>query len=105
MSAHTVSPGIIYAAAFVIAAVVSGLATPLVVRLALHLGIVDDDGHDRRMHALPKPRVGGIAVFLGFAFALFAVLGVTLASPSDSCPRWIGSMRATGLWGCSSEAS
>ncbi len=86
MSPHPVSPGIIYAAAFVIAAVVSGLATPLVVRLALHLAIVDDDGHDRRMHDLPKPRVGGIAVFFGFAFALFAVLGVTLASPLGLLP-------------------
>ncbi len=86
MSQHSVSPGIIYAAAFVIAAAVSALATPLIVRLALHLGIVDDDGHDRRMHPLPKPRVGGIAVFFGFAFALFAVLGVTLASPLGLLP-------------------
>jgi UDP-GlcNAc:undecaprenyl-phosphate/decaprenyl-phosphate GlcNAc-1-phosphate transferase len=86
MSAHPMSPGIIYAAAFVIAGAVSALATPAVVRLALHLGIVDDDGHDRRMHALPKPRVGGIAVFLGFAFALFAVLGVTLASSLGLLP-------------------
>ena len=86
MSQHAVSPGIIYAAAFVIAAAVSALATPLIVRLALHLGIVDDDGHARRMHPLPKPRVGGIAVFFGFAFALFAVLGVTLASPLGLLP-------------------
>jgi UDP-GlcNAc:undecaprenyl-phosphate/decaprenyl-phosphate GlcNAc-1-phosphate transferase len=81
VSAHLISPGVLYAAAFVIAGAVSALATPLVVRLANHLGIVDNDGAERRMHDLPKPRVGGIAVFLGFAFALFAVLGVSLASP------------------------
>ncbi|HET6276079.1 MAG TPA: MraY family glycosyltransferase [Candidatus Cybelea sp.] len=80
MSLHHVSPGIVYAATFIIAVVVSALATPLVVRLANRLGIVDKDGHDRRMHDSPKPRVGGIAVFFGFAFALFTVLGVTLAS-------------------------
>ncbi len=86
MSSHPVSPGVIYAAAFVIAAAVSALSTPLVVRLAIRLGIVDADGHDRRMHALPTPRVGGIAVFFGFAFALFAMLGVTLASPIGLLP-------------------
>jgi UDP-GlcNAc:undecaprenyl-phosphate/decaprenyl-phosphate GlcNAc-1-phosphate transferase len=86
MSGHHLSPGVIFAAAFVIAGVVSLLATPLIVRLALRLEIVDDDGHDRRMHAQPKPRVGGIAVFFGFAFALFAVLGVALASPAGLLP-------------------
>ncbi|MGB8907586.1 MAG: MraY family glycosyltransferase [Candidatus Cybelea sp.] len=86
MIAHHVSPGITYAAAFIIAAAVSGLATPLIVRLALQLRITDNDGHDRRMHASPKPRVGGIAVFFGFAFALFTVLGIALASPLGLLP-------------------
>jgi UDP-GlcNAc:undecaprenyl-phosphate/decaprenyl-phosphate GlcNAc-1-phosphate transferase len=86
VSAHHISPGVLYASAFVIAGAVSSLATPLIVRLAVRLGIVDDDGDDRRMHASPKPRVGGIAVFFGFAFALFAVLGVSLASPSGLLP-------------------
>jgi len=86
MSAHAISPGILYAAAFVIAGIVTVLATPLVIRLANHLGIVDNDGAERRMHDLPKPRVGGIAVFFGFAFALFAVLGVSLASPRALMP-------------------
>ncbi len=86
MSPHPVSPGVIYAAAFVIAAAVSALSTPLIVRLAMRLGIVDADGHDRRMHSLPTPRVGGIAVFFGFAFALFAVLGVALVSPFAHLP-------------------
>ncbi|HVN70019.1 MAG TPA: MraY family glycosyltransferase [Candidatus Binatia bacterium] len=86
MSEHHPSAGILYAAAFAIAAIVSLLATPLVVRLALRLGIVDNDGADRRMHDQPKPRVGGIAVFFGFAFALFAVLGVSFASPLGLLP-------------------
>jgi UDP-GlcNAc:undecaprenyl-phosphate/decaprenyl-phosphate GlcNAc-1-phosphate transferase len=81
MNVHSLNAGIIYAAAFIIAALVSLLATPLVVRLANRLGIVDSDADERRMHAVPKPRVGGIAVFFGFSFALFAVLGVSMASP------------------------
>ncbi|HXO16840.1 MAG TPA: MraY family glycosyltransferase [Candidatus Dormibacteraeota bacterium] len=86
MNGHPPSPGVLYAAAFVIAAAVSALTTPLIVSLATRLGIVDDDGAERRMHEQPKPRIGGIAVFLGFAFALFAVLGVSLASPLGLLP-------------------
>src|SRR5579862_1356130 len=81
MSAHHLSPGVLFAAAFVIAGGVGLLACRRIVRLALGVRIVDDDGHDRRMHDLPKPRVGGIAVFFGFAFALFAMLGVALGTP------------------------
>jgi len=86
MTQFSPAAGVVYAAAFVIAAAVSALATPLIVRLALRLGVVDNGGEDRRMHALPKPRVGGIAVFFGFAFALFTVLGVSLAPPLALVP-------------------
>jgi UDP-GlcNAc:undecaprenyl-phosphate GlcNAc-1-phosphate transferase len=48
--------------------------TPYVRRLALSVGMLDETG-ERRMHDTPKPRIGGIAVYLGFAFALFAALG------------------------------
>jgi UDP-GlcNAc:undecaprenyl-phosphate/decaprenyl-phosphate GlcNAc-1-phosphate transferase len=80
MSSHVLSAMAIYGAAFIIAGIVSLLGTPLLVRLATRLGIVDAAGEERRMHDLPKPRVGGIAVFFGFAFALFAVLGVAMTS-------------------------
>src|SRR6202042_2321021 len=86
VNGHPPSPGVLYAAAFVIAAAVSALTTPLIVSLATRLGIVDDDGAERRMHEQPKPRIGGIAVFFGFAFALFTVLGVSLASPAGLLP-------------------
>ncbi len=61
-----------------IAALAAGFATPLVRRLAQHVGMMDEGG-ERRMHDQPKPRIGGIAVFLGFAFALFSVLGYLIA--------------------------
>lgn len=67
----------LYIAGFVLAAGTTAAATPLVRRLAHHVGFVDGVG-DRRMHDVPKPRIGGIALFFGFAFALFAVLGVAL---------------------------
>jgi UDP-GlcNAc:undecaprenyl-phosphate GlcNAc-1-phosphate transferase len=73
-------------AAFGLAGLVSLWCTPLIVRLASRLGIVDAGSDERRMHESPKPRVGGIAVFFGFAFALFAVLGVAMASPLKFLP-------------------
>lgn len=48
--------------------------TPYVRRLALNVGMLDATG-ERRMHEQPKPRIGGIAVYVGFAFALFSALG------------------------------
>jgi len=68
----------LYASAFVIAAAASSTLTPFIIRLAHHVGMIDEVG-DRRMHDVPKPRIGGVAVFFGFAFALFAVLGIALS--------------------------
>lgn len=72
---------LIYAMTFAIGATVAALATPLVIRLATHLEIIDATSEERRIHDVPTPRIGGIAVFLGFAFGLFAVLGFALSSP------------------------
>jgi len=63
----------------VLATGASAFATPLVTRLAVHVGMVDAID-DRRMHALPTPRIGGVAVFLGFSFALFGVVGYLIAN-------------------------
>jgi len=76
-----VTAAIIYGAAFAIAAIVAAAATPFVIRLATHLEIIDATHEERRVHDMPTPRIGGISVFLGFAFALFAVLGFALSSP------------------------
>jgi UDP-GlcNAc:undecaprenyl-phosphate GlcNAc-1-phosphate transferase len=68
------------AAAVVLGAGVTAIATPTVIRLATHLGVIDAVG-ERRMHDSPKPRIGGVALFFGFAFALFTVLGIAIAHP------------------------
>ncbi|HEY8313997.1 MAG TPA: MraY family glycosyltransferase [Candidatus Baltobacteraceae bacterium] len=69
----------LYVAAFVIAIAATAFATPLICKLATHLGVIDRLGEERRVHEKETPRIGGVAVFFGFAFALFAVLGVALA--------------------------
>jgi UDP-GlcNAc:undecaprenyl-phosphate/decaprenyl-phosphate GlcNAc-1-phosphate transferase len=68
-----VSPLIVLVVA-VIGCATALFTTPYVRRLALNVGMLDATG-ERRMHDQPKPRIGGIAVFLGFAFALFSALG------------------------------
>jgi UDP-GlcNAc:undecaprenyl-phosphate GlcNAc-1-phosphate transferase len=81
--------GIIYASTFLIALVVVLVSTPLMIRLATHLGVIDQTGDARRVHTVPTPRIGGVAVFLGFAFALFTVLGFSLSSPFSLVPSAI----------------
>jgi len=80
---------LVFLAALLIACTTSLLVTPLVRRMAMHVGMVDVVD-DRRMHADPKPRIGGIAVYLGFAFALFTTVGVAVnIAPLFREPRTI----------------
>lgn len=53
-----------YLAVVAIAALVTLLATPLVARLGIRIGMIDQPGA-RRLHRTPVPRCGGLAVFLG----------------------------------------
>lgn len=76
----------VYGATFAIAVVIAAAATPLVVTLAQRLGMLHEAEDERHIHVSPTPRVGGIAVFLGFVVALFAVLGLALASPYVLAP-------------------
>jgi len=67
--------------ALVTSFVVAYIATPQVRRLALKVGVLDVID-ERRMHgADPKPRIGGVAVFLGLASALFVTIGFALHTP------------------------
>ena len=63
--------------AFLTATVTSLLATPRVRSLAIKTGVMDQVD-ERRMHDEPKPRLGGLAVYLAFAFALFVSIGLAL---------------------------
>jgi len=67
-----------WVAVALIACATALFTTPYVRRLALTVGMLDETG-ERRMHDVPKPRIGGIAVYLGFAFALCSALGYRIA--------------------------
>ena len=56
----------------VTALAISFLATPLVKVLAQKMGAMDIPKDNRRMHHVPIPRMGGLAIFLGFLIATLA---------------------------------
>ena len=60
--------------ALILAAVVSFATTPLVKSLSVKVGAVDVPKDDRRMHDHPIPRMGGLAIFLGFIFSIVLLL-------------------------------
>ena len=86
----------LYIAAALIAGVVTALATPLVRRLASKVGVLDAVG-ERRMHEDPKPRIGGIGVFFGFAVALFAVIGFALLHPAMLYPAFASKLASVRI--------
>jgi UDP-GlcNAc:undecaprenyl-phosphate GlcNAc-1-phosphate transferase len=59
---------------FLLASAVTCAAVPPSIWLARRVGAVDRPDGERRIHDLPTPRLGGIAMFAGFAIAL-AVFG------------------------------
>ncbi len=66
----------VVAAALAVAFLFAVILTPVVKRLAFRVGAVDVPTDERRMHRRPIPRMGGLAIFLGFLLStiLFAEL-------------------------------
>lgn len=63
------TPWAAYAVVFAVAAVVTGVLTPVVKRVSVSLGaIVSPD--ERRVHEVPTPSLGGAAMLLGFLVAM-----------------------------------
>ena len=56
--------------ALLISSVVAFASTPLSIRLAHYLGVIDKPKDNRRVHRKPIPRFGGMAIFLGSAAAM-----------------------------------
>ncbi len=61
---------------FSIAFFVSLASTPLVKTLAHKIGAIDIPDGKRRVHKSPIPRLGGLAIFLGFMCAVFAFVKI-----------------------------
>ncbi len=74
--------GIFIIMAFVVALIISYLATPLAEKIAYKVGAVDVPKDARRMHKEPKARLGGLAIFLGFLISVISFAEFRL--PTDS---------------------
>ena len=57
--------------ALLTALVISFLATPVVKTFAYKVGAIDVPKDARRMHKVPIPRLGGLAIFIGFMVVFF----------------------------------
>ena len=55
---------------------VADLATPLVIRLCRRIGALDRP-HGHKIHGEPIPILGGVAIYLAFAAAIFSILRFT----------------------------
>jgi len=62
------------AVAFILSMLCGTLLTPLVRRLAHHLGVLDHARSSRKIHGAPIPRLGGIAIVIAFYAPLVGLL-------------------------------
>ena len=62
--------------ALLTALVVSVLLTPAVKSFAYKVGAVDVPKDARRMHKVPIPRLGGLAIFMGFMVSILLFANV-----------------------------
>lgn len=67
------------AAALVAAILIAFIATPVVKSLAEKVGAVDVPKDNRRMHNHPIPRMGGLAIFLGFLLSTLIFVPLSTA--------------------------
>ncbi len=75
---HSYSPVIgTVAVTLSVATLISFITTPVVRRLAFKIGAVDVPKDNRRMHKDPIPRMGGLAIFMGFLFSSLLFLPIT----------------------------
>lgn len=63
-------------AAFAVAAVIAFVVTPIVKNLANKVGAIDVPRDERRMHTAPVPRMGGLAIFLGFLLSVLLFVDI-----------------------------
>lgn len=63
--------------ALAVALVVSFLTTPVVKTFAYKVGAIDVPKDARRMHKVPIPRLGGLAIFIGFMVSILLFVRIT----------------------------
>ena len=62
--------------ALLVAGMVSFLTTPVVKTFAYKVGAIDVPKDERRMHKVPIPRLGGLAIFIGFLVSIVLFVNI-----------------------------
>lgn len=65
-------------AAFLVSGIIAFALTPIVKNVAYRIGAIDVPKDDRRMHKVPIPRLGGLAVFFGFLLSVLLFLPIDM---------------------------
>ena len=66
-----------YLIAAILAAIISSGLSPLVRRLAIRIGAVDQPDGGRKIHTKPVPRLGGLAIAVGFLVPALIFVGLS----------------------------
>lgn len=69
---------------FLIAISISWWLTPEIRSRALKLGLVDKPGEERRIHKVPIPRLGGVAIFISILVTIAALVAIAGKLPSEA---------------------
>ena len=80
--------------AFVLAAITSAIFAPISIKLAFRVGAIDVPKDERKVHAKPMPRIGGISFILAF---FIAVLFILLTSDIKDMPNLFGFFIGAGI--------
>ncbi len=80
--------------AFVLAALSAAIFAPFSIKLAYKVGAVDVPKDERKIHAKPMPRIGGLSFILAF---FIAVLFVLLTSDILNMPNLFGFFVGAGI--------
>ena len=60
----------LYIISFLLSFVFSAIITPLIIKLAKNLKIIDEPKEPRKLHGKPTPLLGGLAIFLSLAISI-----------------------------------
>ena len=61
-------------AAFLVSSIISYLVVPYIIELANMIGAIDVPEDGRRVHKTPIPRIGGLAIFIGFLISAMKLM-------------------------------
>lgn len=80
--------------AFILAALSAAIFAPITIKLAFRVGAIDVPKDERKVHAKPMPRIGGLSFILAF---FIAVLFILVTSDIPNMPNLFGFFIGAGI--------